>query len=60
MTVAIINQTIREMCLEVKSHASAMQNWRLMTEEELMFKPYIIKLLKRVLLIRQRHILKMK
>ena len=37
MTVAIINQTIREMCLEVKSHASAMQNWRLMTEEELLY-----------------------
>lgn len=37
MTVAIINQTIRAMCLEVKAQASAMQNWQLMAEEELLY-----------------------
>lgn len=37
MTVAIINQTIRAMCHEVKSQASAMQNWQLMSEEELLY-----------------------
>jgi N-glycosylase/DNA lyase len=37
MTVDIINQTIREMCVEVKSHASSMQNWQLMTEKELLY-----------------------
>ena len=37
MTVAIINQTIREMCLEVRSQASAMQNWQLLTEAELLY-----------------------
>lgn len=37
MTVAIINQTIRAMCLEVKTQASAMQNWQLMAEEELLY-----------------------
>ena len=37
MTVDIINQTIRAMCLEVKTQASAMQNWQLMAEEELLY-----------------------
>ncbi len=37
MTVAIINQTIRAMCQEVKAQGSAMQNWKLMAEEELLY-----------------------
>jgi N-glycosylase/DNA lyase len=37
MIVDIINQTIRAMCLEVKAQASAMQNWQLMAEEELLY-----------------------
>lgn len=41
MTVAIINQTIRAMCLEVKVQASAMQNWQMMTEEELLYEAAI-------------------
>lgn len=34
MTVDIINQTIRAMCLEVNAQASATPNWKLMAEEE--------------------------
>lgn len=41
MTVDIINQTIRAMCLEVKAQASATQNWRLMGEEELLYEAAI-------------------
>jgi len=41
MTVAIINQTILEMCLEVKSQTSPMQNWQMMTEEELLYEAAI-------------------
>lgn len=41
MTVAIINQTIRAMCLEVKAQASAMENWQLMAEEELLYEAAI-------------------
>ena len=41
MTVDIINQTIRAMCLEVKTQASAMQNWQLMAEEELLYEAAI-------------------
>jgi N-glycosylase/DNA lyase len=37
MTVDIINQTIRAMCHEVRAQASAMQNWQLMAEEELLY-----------------------
>jgi len=39
--VAIINQTIRAMCLEVKARASASQNWELMAEEELLYEAAI-------------------
>ncbi|MBU3887151.1 hypothetical protein [Methylosinus sp. KRF6] len=41
MTVDIINQTIRAMCLEVKAQASATQNWRLMGEEEFLYETAI-------------------
>ncbi|MDR0701831.1 MAG: hypothetical protein LBF61_05370 [Azoarcus sp.] len=37
MTVDIINQTIRAMCYEVKAQMSAMQNWKLMAEEGLLY-----------------------
>lgn len=37
MTVDMINQTIRAMCLEIKTQASATQNWQLMTEEEFLY-----------------------
>lgn len=41
MTVDIINQTIRAMCLEVKAQASATQSWQLMVEEELLYEAAI-------------------
>ena len=41
MTVDIINQTIRAMCLEIKTHASATQNWQRMTEEEFLYEAAI-------------------
>ncbi|PSH02865.1 MAG: hypothetical protein CXZ00_15200 [Acidobacteria bacterium] len=41
MTVDIINQTIREMCLEVKTQASATQNWELLAEEQLLYEAAI-------------------
>jgi len=41
MTVDTINQTIRAMCLEVTTQASATQNWRLMTEEEFLYEAAI-------------------
>lgn len=37
MNVEIINRTIRAMCKEVKAHGSALQDWRLLTEEELLY-----------------------
>lgn len=37
MTVTIINQTIRAMCLEVETQCSASQNWKLMTEDQLLY-----------------------
>jgi N-glycosylase/DNA lyase len=37
MNVAIINQTIRAMCLEVKTQRSAIQDWKSMTEDELLY-----------------------
>lgn len=41
MSVAIINQTIRAMCLEVKAQRSSLQEWQLMTEEELLYEAAI-------------------
>jgi N-glycosylase/DNA lyase len=41
MTVDIINQTIRAMCLELKTQASATKNWRLMAEEEFLYEAAI-------------------
>ncbi|MBI2717204.1 MAG: hypothetical protein HYX36_00345 [Rhizobiales bacterium] len=41
MTVDIINQTIRAMCLEVKTQASATQNWQLMAEEKFLYEAAI-------------------
>lgn len=41
MTVDIINQTIRAMCLEVEAQASATQNWQLMAEEEFLYEAAI-------------------
>ena len=41
MTVDIINQTIREMCLEIKTQASATQDWQLMAEEQLLYEAAI-------------------
>ncbi|MHB1304413.1 MAG: 8-oxoguanine DNA glycosylase [Acidiphilium sp.] len=41
MTVDIINQTIRAMCLEIKAQASATQNWQLMAEEEFLYEAAI-------------------
>ena len=41
MTVDIINQTIRAMCLEVETHASAAQNWQQMAEEEFLYEAAI-------------------
>ncbi|MHA6846522.1 hypothetical protein [Ralstonia syzygii] len=37
MNMAIINQTIRAMCLEVKAQGSQLRDWRLMTEDELLY-----------------------
>lgn len=41
MSVDIINQTIRAMCHEVKTQTSAMKNWELMAEEELLYEAAI-------------------
>ena len=41
MTVGIINQTIRAMCLEVETQASAAQNWQQMAEEEFLYEAAI-------------------
>lgn len=41
MSVAIINQTIRAMCLEVKAQGSSLQDWQLMTEDELLYETVI-------------------
>lgn len=41
MSVAIINQTIRAMCLEVQAQGSSLQDWQLMTEEELLYEAAI-------------------
>ena len=41
MNVAIINQTIRAMCQEVKVQGSSVQDWQLMTEEELLYEAAI-------------------
>lgn len=41
MSVAIINQTIRAMCLEVKAQGSSLQDWQLMTEDELLYEAAI-------------------
>jgi N-glycosylase/DNA lyase len=41
MTVDIINQTIRAMCLEVETQALAVQNWQLMAEEEFLYEAAI-------------------
>ena len=37
MNVDIINRTIRAMCTEVKAQGGALQDWRLLTEEELLY-----------------------
>jgi N-glycosylase/DNA lyase len=41
MTVDIINRTIRAMCLEIETQASATQNWKMMTEEEFLYEAAI-------------------
>lgn len=41
MTVDIINQTIRAMCLEVETQVSAVQNWQQMAEEEFLYEAAI-------------------
>lgn len=41
MTVDVINQTIRAMCLEIETQASATQNWQLMSEEEFLYEAAI-------------------
>lgn len=41
MTVDIINQTIRTMCIEVQTQASVMRNWQRMAEEELLYEAAI-------------------
>lgn len=37
MNVDVINQTIRAMCPEVKAHSGALQDWRRLTEYELLY-----------------------
>lgn len=37
MNVGIINRTIRAMCTEIEAQDSALQDWRLLTEEELLY-----------------------
>ncbi|WP_445372048.1 hypothetical protein ACH518_04685 [Methylomonas sp. HW2-6] len=37
MKVAVINQTIRDMCLEIKAQGRGLKNWQLNTEEELLY-----------------------
>jgi N-glycosylase/DNA lyase len=37
MNVDIINRTIRAMCNDVKNYGGALQNWRLLTEAELLY-----------------------
>lgn len=41
MSVAIINQTILAMCLEVKAQGASLQDWQLMTEDELLYEAAI-------------------
>lgn len=41
MSVAIINQTIRAMCSEVKAQESSLQEWQFMTEEGLLYEAAI-------------------
>ncbi len=41
MTIYIINQTIRAMCLEVKAQAVSKKNWNQLTEEELLYEAAI-------------------
>ncbi len=41
MTMDIINQTIRAMCLEVQAQALATRNWQLMAEEEFLYEAAI-------------------
>lgn len=37
MKVKVINQTIRKMCIEIKAQGRGLQNWQLLTEEELLY-----------------------
>lgn len=37
MNVAIINETIRAMCAEVKAQSMSLRDWQLLTEEELLY-----------------------
>lgn len=37
MKVAVINQTIRSMCVEIKAQGRELQDWQLQTEEELIY-----------------------
>lgn len=37
MKVAVINQTIRSMCVEIKAQGRGLQTWQLQTEEELIY-----------------------
>ena len=41
MTVDIINETIRAMCHEIKTQASATQDWQLVAEEEFLYEAAI-------------------
>jgi N-glycosylase/DNA lyase len=41
MNVAIINQTIRAMCLDVEAHGSSSCDWRLLTEDQLLYEAAI-------------------
>lgn len=41
MTLDIVTQTIRAMCLEVESQASATRNWQLLAEDELLYEAAI-------------------
>ena len=41
MSMTIINQTIRAMCLEVKAQEASLQDWQLMTEDELLYEAAI-------------------
>ena len=37
MNMYIINRTIRAMCIEVKAQGGPMQDWQLLTEDELLY-----------------------